>query len=211
MQKRLELRYDHAVTTWTNLPLRVFFKMAIFFLAMLVTLAAGAIFHIQSNGWIAGIIFLAAAFGLFFVIKRTFPSVYGRSGGRSHASRTTKKMFYAAGDVVLDVHDVAAAQQWYSEKLGFPFSSPDVEEANMELGYSADDVIVYLAEIPGNERPKMSAGKPPIMFARELLNAHKYLSTRGVDVGPIQSDSGGNEFFRFRDLEGNELEVCQDH
>jgi len=90
MQKRHELRYDHAVTKWTDLPLRVFFKMAIVFLAMLITLASGAIFHIQTSGWIAGIIFFAAAFSLFFVFKRTVPSVYGRSGKRSHASRTTK-------------------------------------------------------------------------------------------------------------------------
>ena len=123
----------------------------------------------------------------------------------------TKKMFSSEGDVVVDVRDVVAAQQWYSEKLGLSYSSAEVEEASLELGYSADSVVVYLAEIVGNARPNESLGRPPIMFARKLADAHEYLSTRGVDVGLIQSDSGGNQFFRFRDLEGNELEVCQEH
>ena len=123
----------------------------------------------------------------------------------------TKKIFYSAGDVVSEVHDVVAAQRWYSEKLGLPYSSRDVEEASMELGYSADEVVVYLVEISGSERPNKSMGRPPIMFVGKLADAHGHLSSRGVDVGPIQSDSGGNRFFRFRDLEGNELEVCQEH
>ncbi|HTZ49346.1 MAG TPA: hypothetical protein VMH20_17280 [Verrucomicrobiae bacterium] len=120
-------------------------------------------------------------------------------------------MFSSAGDVVVDVRDVAAAQRWYSEKLGLPYSSPDVEEASLELGYSADSIVVYFVEISGSECSKKSPGKPPIMFARKLADAHQHLSSRGVDVDPIQSDSGGNQFCRFRDLEGNELEVCQEH
>jgi len=100
---------------------------------------------------------------------------------------------------------------WYAEKLGFSYSSADVEEASLELGYSSDSIVVYLVEITGSARPNKSPGKPPIMFARKLADAHEDLSSKGVDVGPIQSDSGGNQFFRFRDLEGNELEVCQEH
>jgi catechol 2,3-dioxygenase-like lactoylglutathione lyase family enzyme len=122
----------------------------------------------------------------------------------------TKNIFSSAGDVVVDVRDVAAAQRWYAEKLGLSYSSVEVEEASLELGYSADSVVVYLVEISGNARPNKSPGRPPIVFARNLAGAHEYLSTRGIDVGPIQSDSGGNQFFRFRDLDGNELEVCQE-
>ena len=46
-------------------------------------------------------------------------------------------MFSSAGDVVVDVRDVVAAQRWYSEKLGLLYSSAEVEEASLELGYSA--------------------------------------------------------------------------
>jgi hypothetical protein len=31
-----------------------------------------------------------------------------------------------------------------------------------------------------------------------------------IRVGRLQQDSGGNHFFLFRDLKGNELEVCQE-
>ncbi len=122
-----------------------------------------------------------------------------------------KKVFSSAGEVAVDVRDVAAARRWYSEKLGLSYSSADVEEAALELGYSGDFVVLYLVEIAGKERPNKIPGSPPILFARKLADAREYLCTRGVDVGPIQSDSGGNQFFRFRDLEGNELEVCQEH
>jgi len=122
-----------------------------------------------------------------------------------------KKLFFSAGDVAVDVHDVAVAQRWYAEKLGLRYSSTEVEEASMELGYSPDEVVVYLVEVAGNKRPDSQPGRPPIMFARKVADARECLSSRGVDVGPIQFDSGGNRFFRFRDMEGNELEVCQDH
>lgn len=123
----------------------------------------------------------------------------------------TKRIFYSAGDVAVDVHDVAAAQRWYSEKLGLPYSCSEVEEASMELGYSADEVVVCLVEITGNDHPNRNLRRPPIMFVKKLAAAHEFLCSRGVNAGPVQSDSGGNRFFRFRDLEGNELEVCQDH
>src|SRR5277367_6502707 len=111
----------------------------------------------------------------------------------------SKRMFSSAGDVAIDVHDVATAQRWYSEKLGLLYFSTDVEEASMEMGYSADLIIIYLTEIPGGEHSYKRPERPPIMFARKLTDAHECLSSRSVDVGPIQSDSGGNKFFHFRD------------
>ncbi len=122
----------------------------------------------------------------------------------------TKKVFAFQDAVVVDVCDAAAAQRWYSEKLGLRYSSTKVEEASVVLGYSADDAQLYLVEVSGNERPDSQSGRPPIIFASNLAAAYEHLSSRGVLVSPIQSDSGGNNFFRFRDLEGNELEVCQE-
>ena len=123
----------------------------------------------------------------------------------------TKRRFSSAGDVVVEVRDVQAAQRWYAEKFGLPYSSTEVEEASMALGYSADSIVVYLVDISGSGCTDKSRRKAPIVFAKRLADAHEYLSARGVDVGPIQNDSGGNRFFRFRDLAGNELEVCEEH
>jgi catechol 2,3-dioxygenase-like lactoylglutathione lyase family enzyme len=113
--------------------------------------------------------------------------------------------------VAVDVRDVAAAQRWYSESLGFRYSTTEVEESSLGMGYSPKEVVIYLTEVSGNDRPDTRPGHPPIMFTGKLADAHKYLSNRGVNIAPIQSDSGGNQFFRFQDSEGNELEVCQEH
>jgi len=122
----------------------------------------------------------------------------------------TKKVLSFQDAVIVEVRDAAAAQRWYSEKLGLRYSSTTVEEASVVLGYSADDAELYLVEVSGNKDSESQAGRPPIIFASKLAAAHEYLSSRGVAVSPVQSDSGGNKFFRFRDLEGNELEVCQE-
>lgn len=122
----------------------------------------------------------------------------------------TKKVLSFQDAVVIEVRDVAAAQRWYSEKLGLRYSSTEAQEASVVLGYSDDDAELYLVESSGNERSESHSGKPPIIFASILAAAHEYLSSRGVAVGPLQTDSGGNRFFRFRDLEGNELEICQE-
>jgi hypothetical protein len=36
-------------------------------------------------------------------------------------------MFYSGGEVAVDVRDVAAAQRWYSEKLGLGYFSTEVK------------------------------------------------------------------------------------
>lgn len=193
----------------SNLALRVFFKVVILFVAAIVMVAVGAMFHIQSTGRAAGIAFFVAAVVVFLIFERVlFPTVYGRPAWGPHGRRA-KKMFHSAGDVAVDVRNADAARQWYSERLGLPYFSSEVEEAAVGLGYSANDLVLYLNAVSGNVQPNVRSGRPPIMFVRKLGNAHEYLSSQGVSVSPIQSDSGGNQFFRFRDLEGNELEVCQ--
>lgn len=123
-----------------------------------------------------------------------------------------KKIFSPTEGIAIGVINFEAARQWYKEKLGLSYSTScaEAEEGSIVLGYSDDDLQVYLCEITGTERPDVRPGHPPILFAKKLEAAHEYLSSRGVDVGPVQSDSGGNQFFRFRDLEDNEVEVCEE-
>jgi hypothetical protein len=106
--------------------------------------------------------------------------------------------------------DLEAARLWYAEKLGFTYSSTEDENADVVLGYSDQEVHVYLSRVVDNNRPNLRPGHPPMLFAKKLDNVREVLITRGVDVGESQKDSGGNQFFRFRDLEGNEIEVGQD-
>jgi hypothetical protein len=129
---------------------------------------------------------------------------------RSRMHGESPERYFALPDsVAINVRDVAAAKRWYSEKLGLCDSSTEEEEASMALGHSADDARLYLVETSGKRVLNNHAVRPPIIFSRRLAAAHEYLSSQGVAVSPLQQDSGGNKYFRFRDPEDNELEVCQ--
>jgi catechol 2,3-dioxygenase-like lactoylglutathione lyase family enzyme len=119
------------------------------------------------------------------------------------------KRIFAPGDCIpVEVVNVDAAQKWYAEKLGLNYTSKKIAECNVALGYEENDLLVGIRQVVGGERHDVP-NHPPILFAKKVDAAHEFLSTQGVDVGPLQSDSGGNRFFRFRDLESNEVEVCQ--
>jgi catechol 2,3-dioxygenase-like lactoylglutathione lyase family enzyme len=124
----------------------------------------------------------------------------------------TKRVFSSGDPIAVDVRDVAAAQGWYEEKMGLHYASTDLdkEEGSIKLGYSAEETFVYLVEDTSGRRPSFVPGHPPILFVSKLSAAHEFLSSRGANVGPLLQDSGGNHFFRFRDLDDNELEVCQE-
>ena len=70
-----------------------------------------------------------------------------------------------------------------------------------------DKTGLSLAVIPPGET-KANVEGHPILFAKRIEAAHKEFASKGIIVGPIQSASGGNRFFRFRDLDENEIEVC---
>jgi hypothetical protein len=120
-----------------------------------------------------------------------------------------KKVLTEPDYVSVDVMDVNAARIWYSEKVGLTYSTTDVEECEMGLGYSEQEPRVYLCQVVENKHPNVRHGHPQILMTTKLDAAHEFLASNAVDTGPLQTDSGGNPFFRFRDLEGNELEVCQ--
>src|SRR5271156_3261571 len=125
------------MTNLFNLAQRVLLKIVIISLAALVAISIRPIFHVQSNS-ITGIAFLASAFGLYLIFARALPSVYAQSD-RQASKSWTKKVFTFPDAVAVNVHDVAAAQRWYAEKLGLRYSSTKDAEATMVLGYSADD------------------------------------------------------------------------
>jgi predicted enzyme related to lactoylglutathione lyase len=50
-----------------------------------------------------------------------------------------------------------------------------------------------------------------MLFTKKIEAAYEELASRGISVGPIETDSGGNRFFRFPDSEGNEIEVCREN
>jgi catechol 2,3-dioxygenase-like lactoylglutathione lyase family enzyme len=69
-----------------------------------------------------------------------------------------KKVLSFQDAVVVEVRDVAVAQRWYSEKLGFRYSSTEVEEASVVLGYSDDDAQLYPRHLHRNGRGSVDSG-----------------------------------------------------
>jgi catechol 2,3-dioxygenase-like lactoylglutathione lyase family enzyme len=120
-----------------------------------------------------------------------------------------KPPFSIADNCAVDVQNLAAVREWYKEKLGFREALNNRQEDSgrrfVDLYISNDDIFLSLVEL---EPGASIQNRHVIFFAKNLEKAHQWLEGRGVAVEPTTTDSGGNRLFRFRDLEGNNLEVC---
>ena len=120
-----------------------------------------------------------------------------------------KPPFSIADNCAVDVRNLAAACDWYKEKLGFHEADTDREEDSgrpfKDLCISSDDTFLSLVELEPGAFPER---QHVIFYAKNLEKAHQWLTGRGVAVQPATADSGGNRFFKFQDLEGNAIEVC---
>lgn len=117
--------------------------------------------------------------------------------------------FGIADNYAIDVHDVAAACDWYKEKLGLREIHDRREDDSgrpfADVCVSKGGGVCSLVEMD----PRTAASKQHVIFfAKNLEKAQQWLSDRGVATQGITSDSGGNRFFRFFDLDGNAIEVC---
>jgi catechol 2,3-dioxygenase-like lactoylglutathione lyase family enzyme len=120
--------------------------------------------------------------------------------------------FWIADNCAVDVRSVAAAREWYKEKLGLreihdrkedesgrPFADVCVSTSRGMAG------ICSLVELQPGAAP---SSQHVIFYTKGLEKAQKWLTERGVATEGITSDSGGNRFFRFFDLDNNPIEVC---
>jgi len=120
-----------------------------------------------------------------------------------------KPPFYIPDNYTVDVRNLSAAREWYREKLGLRESHDRREDDSgrpfADLQIPSADIFISLIELG----PGASPGKPHVIFyAKNLQKAHQWLAERGVAVDSPSTDSGGNHFFRFYDLDGNAIEVC---
>ncbi len=119
-----------------------------------------------------------------------------------------RKSFYFGDNISVGVRDLDRAVAWYKDKLGLRMTPLRSEDFDAFLSFDKDDETgLALVVIPKGET-EANVEAHPIIFTKRIEAAHEEFSSKGIAVGPIQSDSGGNRFFRFQDLEGNEIEVC---
>lgn len=121
--------------------------------------------------------------------------------------------FSGLDTVIIRVRDVAAATQWYVERLGAESLYEDEEQrlSVVEIGGDPD------GETPGSTLTlwQLEAGVEwtpsstyPILATADARGAHAALKAKGVEVGAL-TETPGVFFFRFADLDGNTLEGCE--
>jgi len=119
-----------------------------------------------------------------------------------------RKTFYFGDNVSIGVRDVGRAVAWYQEKLGLRLTPLTSEDFDAFLGFSKDDETgLALVAIPAGQAAA-NVESHPILFTKKIEACRDEFASRGIQVGALQRDSGGNAFFQFQDVEGNIIEVC---
>lgn len=106
----------------------------------------------------------------------------------------------------IGVVDIAAATAWYIDKLGLRKINVDLDDGEdcVALGFSKDDYALCLGP-PGRPTDEST----PMLNSSRLKKAREFLISRGVNVGEIERDRQGTDFFEMRDLEGNVIEISE--
>jgi catechol 2,3-dioxygenase-like lactoylglutathione lyase family enzyme len=119
-----------------------------------------------------------------------------------------RKNFYFGDNIAVAVRSLDNAVAWYREKLGLQLSPHKLEDCDALLVLSKEDETgLALVVITAGETRVMVDGHP-ILFSNRLEACREEFASRGVQVGPLQRDSGGNSFFKFQDIDGNIIEDC---
>jgi catechol 2,3-dioxygenase-like lactoylglutathione lyase family enzyme len=120
-----------------------------------------------------------------------------------------KPLFQIADNCAIDARNLSAARAWYIDKLGLSESKEirddDSGRPFADLCQSRSGPILSIVELAAGAASEKSH---VIFYAGNIEKCHKWMAERGLQVEPITSDSGGNRLFRFRDLDGNAIEVC---
>lgn len=119
-----------------------------------------------------------------------------------------RNQFYFADNITVGVSSLDRAVDWYCEKLGLRRARVPAEDVDAFLVLSRDDNIgVGLVVLGPNIRPN-DLEQHPILYSKNIEATRDNFTSRGITVGDLQRDSGGNQFFQFQDLDGNTIEVC---
>lgn len=108
------------------------------------------------------------------------------------------------GMTTISVTNLAAAVPWYKEK--FALKEPkrsDPEYTQLETR-DREFVITLCSGAQEPDEP------PPIINTSSVAKAREWLSVRGVNVTPVQTDRQGTHYIEMRDLENNLIEISEE-
>lgn len=126
------------------------------------------------------------------------------------SARLETRPFTKVDTVIVRVPRLEQARKWYEENLGLQPAFVDTEKDRLVIFKTGGETSLTVYELkPGEEK---STGKTPasypIFYAPDINAAHKHLTDRGVEVGPVQGTPGQTQWFSFWDLDRNQLEAC---
>lgn len=105
------------------------------------------------------------------------------------------------------VKNIDAVSPWYTEKLGLrKLADNPIKESNAATFKFKRDGSPIILTTRGDFR----TGKTPMLFTKKIGRMRNVMIARGVNVGTIQRDPQGVQYFEIHDPEGNEIEVVQE-
>jgi hypothetical protein len=119
--------------------------------------------------------------------------------------------------VVLCYSNIEAAKRWWIDtfdckvvKVPPDWDDPLPSDVALTLMGESEPTIL-LSDRSEVEQAHFDRPSPvtSVIFCDKLKKARDYLSTRGVQVGPVQ-DGGDMQFFEIRDTEGHLIEICKE-
>lgn len=118
------------------------------------------------------------------------------------------------GSIFLPVRNLDAASEWYRDKMGCHDVAPyekDEPGATAALALEKESGVLTLGVIDPR-KPGTDVAEPsvPTLYAGNINKAREWLVSRGVAASPVARDQQRTQYFEFRDLDGNLLEVSEE-
>lgn len=120
-----------------------------------------------------------------------------------------KNFLQGIDTVIMRVSDIQKSIEWYTQKLGLKVLYRD-ERLKLAVLDTFSPTSLTLLETDEKAQPNPRRASYPIFRTDEIQEAHRLLTSLGVNVGELITDQVVT-YFTFYDLDDNILEVCQVH
>jgi len=120
-------------------------------------------------------------------------------------------IFERLDTVLIRVKRLVEAKDWYETRLGFVEQYFD-DRQKLVVFDTGGNTSLTLWELKQGEEVLQggTAAVFPIFAVNDACEARETLLRKGVEAGEVITDEGVS-FFKFRDIDGNQLEACQVH
>jgi predicted enzyme related to lactoylglutathione lyase len=145
--------------------------------------------------------------GMAFWIKRHYAFETLRAPGDRWYFPWSAAEFSIPVSTRITVRNIDSVSPWYMEKLGLSkLAENDRGESGVAtLRFKEDGNSIVLTTRGG-----LGTGKTPMLFTKKIAKMRNVMAARGVNVGTMERDRQGIQYFEIRDPEGNEIEVVEE-